>query len=362
MIMTFVGANLQAMLWQSSSWLVSTVLPAVVVQLTNDERSDLSEAPLSRSATLDAAAKMKAQHMAKNGYFAHFAPDGTSPWHWFDEAGYVYAHAGENLAIHFTDSGEVVDAWMNSPKHRENIVNGVYTEIGVGTAKGKFDGYDTVYVVQLFGTPAQAPVVAARPVTPAPTPAPAALAVAPVPAPAPVIVPVVIAESDEPAAEVLAQTDPVVVTPPVVVEAPVVAPAPAPTPVSAPVVVQAAAASPAPVELAPAPISNPENQDVFVYESLQISTSSGLAVASVSELLSDGGGAGIAGIVTKPNTVLQILYTILAIVVLAMLMASVALESKREHYIQVAYGFLLMFGMAGLWFVHAVLTTGATIA
>jgi hypothetical protein len=223
--------------------------------------------------------------MAKNGYFAHFAPDGTSPWHWFDEAGYVYTHAGENLAIHFTDSNEVVDAWMNSPKHRENIVNGVYTEIGVGTAKGKFEGYDTVYVVQLFGTPAQAPVVAARPVTPAP--APAQLAVAPVPA---TVVPT---QDVEPAAEVLAQTDPVVVSPPVPVppEVPAEVSVPVVSPVSTPVKVRESI--PVPVNEALAPAATPEKQDVFVYESLQISTSSGLAVASVSELLSDGGGAGI---------------------------------------------------------------------
>ncbi len=180
-LLTFVGANLHAYLWQSSDWLVSTVLPAVVVKLTNAERSELAEAPLRRNSVLDSAAQMKANHMAKNEYFAHYAPNGTSPWYWFDQAGYTYAHAGENLAIHFTDSSEVVDAWMKSPTHRENIVNGNFTEIGVGTAKGEYEGYDTIYVVQLFGTPAAAPKPVVKPVvaaasTPppvsAPTPAP----------------------------------------------------------------------------------------------------------------------------------------------------------------------------------------------
>ena len=149
-LLTFVGANLHALLWQSSQWLVSTVLPAVVVDLTNEERAEFSEAPLRRNSILDEAARQKAEHMAQKEYFAHYAPDGTSPWFWFDQAGYVYAHAGENLAIHFTDSEEVVEAWMDSPSHRENIVSGKFTEIGVGTAKGEFEGYETVYVVQLF--------------------------------------------------------------------------------------------------------------------------------------------------------------------------------------------------------------------
>jgi uncharacterized protein YkwD len=135
----------------------------VVVELTNEERVDNQSAPLRRNDTLDRAAQLKAEHMAKHEYFSHFSPDGVSPWHWFREAGYVYAHAGENLAVHFTDSAEVVEAWMDSPSHRQNIVDSRYTEIGVGTAKGTFDGYDTVYVVQLFGAPAVAPVSAPTP-------------------------------------------------------------------------------------------------------------------------------------------------------------------------------------------------------
>ena len=153
-LITFAFTNLQALLWMNSSWLVSTVLPGVVVELTNDNRDKGALGQLSRNATLDRAAQLKAEHMAENSYFAHFAPDGTSPWHWFDEAGYNYMHAGENLAVHFTDSDEVVEAWMQSPTHRENILNGNYTEIGVGTAKGQYQGYPTVFVVQLFGTPA----------------------------------------------------------------------------------------------------------------------------------------------------------------------------------------------------------------
>jgi len=73
-LLTFVGTNMQALLWQSSDWLVSTVLPAVVVDLTNNERLDNDRPQLSRNTTLDQAATAKAQHMADNEYFAHFAP------------------------------------------------------------------------------------------------------------------------------------------------------------------------------------------------------------------------------------------------------------------------------------------------
>ena len=154
---SFTFTNMYALLWTSSEWLVSTVLPAVIIDLTNQERSADTLQPLQHNSVLDAAATLKAKHMAENEYFAHFSPDNVSPWHWFREAGYQYVHAGENLAIHFSDSDEVVDAWMNSPTHRENIMNGQFMEIGVGTARGSYQGFPTTYVVQLFGTPRALP-------------------------------------------------------------------------------------------------------------------------------------------------------------------------------------------------------------
>lgn len=153
-LMSFALANVQALLWMQSDWLVSTILPAVIVDLTNEER--FSKTPLARNALLDEAARLKAEHMATKGYFAHYSPDGISPWYWFDTAGYSFVHAGENLAVLFTDSEDVVDAWMASPGHRANILNEDYTQIGVGTAEGTYKGRTTVFVVQLFGTPAAA--------------------------------------------------------------------------------------------------------------------------------------------------------------------------------------------------------------
>jgi hypothetical protein len=151
-LLSFAMANLQSLLWISSDWLVSTILPAVIVDLTNDERNSEKIGTLTRSALLDKAANLKARDMAENEYFAHYSPTGVSPWYWFDQAGYNYLHAGENLAVHFTDSSDVLRAWMDSPSHRANIMNGDYVEIGIGTAKGEYKGQPTIYVVQLFGT------------------------------------------------------------------------------------------------------------------------------------------------------------------------------------------------------------------
>jgi uncharacterized protein YkwD len=138
--------------------LISSQLAAVVtaklVALTNDDRSDNGLGTLTVSPALTAAAQAKANDMAAKGYFAHVSPDGRDSWSWFKDAGYSFSYAGENLAVDFTDSGDVNQAWLNSPTHRANIMNGHFTQIGIATAEGEFEGHKTVFVVQMFGTPA----------------------------------------------------------------------------------------------------------------------------------------------------------------------------------------------------------------
>jgi hypothetical protein len=91
--------------------------------------------------------------MATKGYFSHTSPEGLSPWHWFDTVGYKFMYAGENLAINFSESTDVEQAWMNSPGHRANILNERFTEIGIATAQGTYQGQPTIFVAQMFGKP-----------------------------------------------------------------------------------------------------------------------------------------------------------------------------------------------------------------
>jgi hypothetical protein len=130
------------------------VLSPVLTNLTNTERSAALVPTLRENSLLDKAATLKAQDMAAKSYFAHTSPEGLTPWYWFDEVGYKYDYAGENLAVDFTDSADVTKAWMNSPTHRANIVKQAYTEVGTGVAKGTYNGHDTIFVVQLYGRPA----------------------------------------------------------------------------------------------------------------------------------------------------------------------------------------------------------------
>ncbi len=127
--------NTQELLNETNRQRVENGLPAVAV---NDQ--------------LNQAAQGKAAHMMANNYWAHFAPDGTTPWQFIKNAGYEYTYAGENLAKGFTESDTVVTAWMNSPSHRENILSQKYNEIGFAILEGNLEGEDTVLVVQMFGS------------------------------------------------------------------------------------------------------------------------------------------------------------------------------------------------------------------
>lgn len=129
------------------------VVDSVVVEATNQERLALGLTELKNNDLLKKAAQAKAEDMAKKGYFAHVTPDGKSPWYWMDQVGYKYKSAGENLAVNFDYSRDVVNAWMNSPTHKANVVKAKYQEIGIGIAEGFYQGRPTVFVVQMFGTP-----------------------------------------------------------------------------------------------------------------------------------------------------------------------------------------------------------------
>ena len=142
-------------LYVDQAGLKAAVLPAVVYDLTNEQRTVQNESELAYSATLAAAAQLKADDMAKYSYFAHTSPTGVTPWFWFTKAGYNFYYAGENLAVNFSESKDVSDAWMASPGHRANILNTKFSEIGIATADGIFEGHPTTFVVQLFGAPAR---------------------------------------------------------------------------------------------------------------------------------------------------------------------------------------------------------------
>lgn len=126
-----------------------------VIVLTNKYRKENGNLPsLKENKKLDLSAQKKLEDMFANQYFEHISPKKIGVGELGEQVGYDYILIGENLAMgNFKSDDALVDAWIASEGHRENIVNKHYTEIGVAVGKGKFDGKDIWMAVQHFGTP-----------------------------------------------------------------------------------------------------------------------------------------------------------------------------------------------------------------
>lgn len=122
-----------------------------ILQIVNEKRVEVGLSPLTLSPELTNAANQKAHDMFAVNYWAHISPTGVTPWVFITQSGYDYLYAGENLAKDFDKSDEVVEAWMNSPTHRANILKPEYVDIGLAVVNGKLNGQETTLVVEEFG-------------------------------------------------------------------------------------------------------------------------------------------------------------------------------------------------------------------
>ena len=122
---------------------------------TNQQREKNQTFDLTLNSQLSAAAQAKANDMASRNYWAHNTPDGQEPWVFISASGYKYQKAGENLAYGFATSKDTVTGWMNSPSHRENLLDKDFTEVGFGFANASNynnSGNETI-VVAMYGRP-----------------------------------------------------------------------------------------------------------------------------------------------------------------------------------------------------------------
>lgn len=126
-----------------------------VIELTNVQRKGNGNLPLLKeNKYLDLSAEKKLRDMFERQYFEHLSPSGKVVGDLSEESGYQYILIGENLAMgNFESDSDLVNAWMKSKGHRDNILNSNYTEIGVALARGQFEGKDILMAVQHFGTP-----------------------------------------------------------------------------------------------------------------------------------------------------------------------------------------------------------------
>jgi uncharacterized protein YkwD len=108
---------------------------ARVLQLVNEERAEAGCSPVAANSALRELAEDFSEAMAAQGFFDHTDPSGATPWDRAEAAG-ISDLGGENIARGQADAQAVMDAWMDSPGHKANILNCDFRTLGVGVHFG----------------------------------------------------------------------------------------------------------------------------------------------------------------------------------------------------------------------------------
>ncbi len=136
---------------------VSFLTKKGIIEWTNIERQKRGLPVLQESSKLNQSADLKTEDMLNLQYFSHLSPTGKGVKYLAERVGYDYLFLGENLARgNFKDDQDLVESWMRSLGHRENILNPDFAEIGISIQKGEFKGKETWLAVQHFGLPLSA--------------------------------------------------------------------------------------------------------------------------------------------------------------------------------------------------------------
>jgi uncharacterized protein YkwD len=133
----------------------------VIIYWTNAQRNEDNLPALIENTELSKIAEIRVNDMFSNSYFQHISPTGDSVSKIADRSGVGYIVIGENIALgNFESSKALVDAWMNSEVHRANILNKNYTQIGVSSIDGMYEGRNVTISAQVFDKPlSDCPVV-----------------------------------------------------------------------------------------------------------------------------------------------------------------------------------------------------------
>jgi uncharacterized protein YkwD len=124
---------------------------AAMLERVNALRATVGAPALLPCAALRRSAQDYAGTMATTSTFAHVGPDGSQPWDRMKRQGYAWRTAAENIAAGQSRIADVMDAWVHSPGHYENLVNPDLRQVGFGYAYDPDSAYGA-YWVQDFGS------------------------------------------------------------------------------------------------------------------------------------------------------------------------------------------------------------------
>lgn len=119
-----------------------------VFDLINKQRTNNGLQPLKEDAEVQKVARIKAQDMVSNNYFAHESPTYGTPFQMLKKFNISYKTVGENIAANSSNSSAVT-AWMNSSGHKANILNSNFNYTGIGVVSS--NRYGKIYVQMFIG-------------------------------------------------------------------------------------------------------------------------------------------------------------------------------------------------------------------
>lgn len=139
------------------------ITPESLLESMNRERAERGLAPFRRDFRLDAAAGDRMNDMLELRYWAHESPEGTKPFSWVRLRGYQYSRAAENLAAGFDTADLLVASWMESPGHRDNVIQPEFVDVGIAVIEGStIQRTQGRSVIVLFGRELIAPPLTRR--------------------------------------------------------------------------------------------------------------------------------------------------------------------------------------------------------
>ena len=127
----------------------NTDFETALIGLINGKRADAGVAALSGNGSLTSAARAHSKDMATSNTFSHTGSDGSDPFSRIRAAGYTFSAAAENIFAgngSYNSPSAAISSWMNSSGHRTNMLNSIYTQVGVGywcNESSTYGGYFT---------------------------------------------------------------------------------------------------------------------------------------------------------------------------------------------------------------------------
>lgn len=149
-LMSFFTIARRTGIKEASEYTIFVSTEQQILTLVNAERSSRGLRPLSPHSEATKVARVKSYDMSKYNYFSHNSPIWGSSFKIMKHFDIEYVAAGENIAVGYSGADSVMNGWMNSTGHRNNILSEKFTHLGIGiycSDNGK------MYYTQIFLTP-----------------------------------------------------------------------------------------------------------------------------------------------------------------------------------------------------------------